>query len=156
MGHHFAFYSGYSASELDLVDDIQCDVFAHWKRIRGDALMPARTAFDPLDVFRALPMIFLAENRSNGAWFFRVVGTGIATHTGFEASGRWLTELGARLDVAEMERDFNAVAKAGQPARHVTGLPVVGRDWMLFDRLLLPLGHARTVTHLLGVCRFKD
>ena len=101
-------------------------------------------------------MLFLAENTRDGGWFYRVVGTAIATQAGFEATGRHLTDLGARLDVATIQRDFSTVAQTCQPVRQISGLPVIGRDWIDYDRLLLPFGEAGDVTHILGVCCFKD
>lgn len=76
---------------------IQSDVLrrllAHWLRLRGRRLTPARADFDPLDVRYALGYISLIEVRRDPMrFYFRLDGTKQVELFGVDCTGRYLHE----------------------------------------------------------------
>lgn len=147
-------YSGATVQDLDIQDSFQATALAHWNTLRGQADIPARKAFDPMDLRQVLPFIFLAEERS-GDWFYRVVGSGIRDRVGTELTGKYLSSCDDAVDSKRIHADFEQVCAERRPHRHLFVHVVPEKPWLLYDRLLLPFGTSKHVTHILGVTHFE-
>lgn len=146
-------YSGTSAADLHIQDAGQLATLALWNRLRHAADIPQRSAFDPLDLHKLLPSVFLAEARGED-WFYRVVGSEIRKHVGAELTGKLVSACNDIINVERILADFGRVATDRLPYRHMFGQTLPGKPWLIYDRLLLPFGSADEVTHILGVTHF--
>lgn len=64
-----------------------------WLQWRGTAMLPRRAQLDLNQIKAMLPMVMLFELRAPDDVRFRVAGTGIARHLGFDPTGRNYMEL---------------------------------------------------------------
>lgn len=82
---------------LSLADITSPDVLAfhqYWLSIRGDAAMPAKSAFDATAIRHLLPYITLEELHNDPLRiFYRVVGSEQAQFSAGDYTGKWLHEL---------------------------------------------------------------
>lgn len=123
-----------------------------WNTIRGDRRAPTREEFDPSDVRTLLGSIFLVERLDDGDYFYRVVGTTIVSHVGFESSRKRLSELESFVDTNRIRQHFDDVVSRNMPRYDFASGPWRGREWQYYHRLLLPLStDGDTVTHILGL-----
>jgi hypothetical protein len=130
-----------------------------WQRIRGNRQMPARRDFDPADVPRLLPDMFLVDVLPNAQverrFRVRLQGTAQVDYFGADWTGRFLHEM---IDQASADR-FCAVGDHVVASREPwmsTGdlywLPE--KPFYRFETLLLPLSDdGATVNMILGLTR---
>jgi hypothetical protein len=57
-------------------------VLDYWERLRGPRRFPSRADFNPMEVRKHLPLIFMLDVLPNETWRYRVVGTVIADFFG--------------------------------------------------------------------------
>ena len=152
MSSPTVFY-GVAYSDLNIQSEDQYIALSHWNSIRGNLDIPPRKAFDPLDLHRILESVFLAEACGHD-WFYRVVGSEIGRHVGIELTGKLVSACDNTLDTRRILADFKCVSMNRIPYRHLFGCTVRSKPWLLYDRLLLPMGSANEVTHILGVTHF--
>lgn len=135
------------------------ELHALWQRLRGDRKMPARRDFDPAQVPRLLPDIFLADvltgNPVERRYRVRLQGTAQADYYGADWTGSFLHEM---IDRASADR-FCAVGDYIVSSREPwmsTGklywLPE--KPFYRFETILLPLSDdGMTVNMILGLTR---
>src|SRR5215468_12784933 len=67
---------------------------AHWDKVRGGRLMPARTDIDPSAIKPLLPNIVIADVFHDPLRVrYRLVGTAVAERARFDFTGTWLHEV---------------------------------------------------------------
>lgn len=67
--------------------------FEYWLSIRHDAKVPLRSAFDPTDIPKLLPYIYLTEIHHKPLRVrYRLVGTRICQVEGWDKTGHWMDE----------------------------------------------------------------
>ena len=123
----------------------------HWRALKGERAMPARSEISPRDLKHGLRCIHLYEVIDGGVDFrARLVGTGVYPGLDQDQTGKLVSEHpdpGIRLRFATIMRH---VVEAGEPVRSLS-LRLTGS--MLHDMrtegLWLPLGGAR-VEHVLA------
>ncbi|HVJ54941.1 MAG TPA: PAS domain-containing protein [Aliidongia sp.] len=62
--------------------------FAYWDQLRGNQIVPPRSALDPGQIRTLLPLITIVELLSRSRLIIRLAGTGVRNILGFEATGK--------------------------------------------------------------------
>lgn len=126
-------------------------IYQYWLEKAGAEAVPARADFEPLDLPRHLPHIFLVEIGEDGRFCYRVVGTRIVDWSGFDPTGKYLEDVSRLYDIDGIRRDFQSAADARAPRYDLRRSPWADRDYMQYHRLLAPLAEKNgRVTHLMG------
>lgn len=63
------------------------ELLGHWEKIRGDAPVPLRAQFNPMDVPRHLPNLIVLEPKVPDNASVRIFGTELARRLGFDLTG---------------------------------------------------------------------
>ncbi len=118
-------------------------LYAYWHNLalrRGG--VPLREDFDPAEVLRLLPHIFIVEKEvDTGRFLFRLSGTAIRDIMGVENTGRYLDELLDGEDLANVASMFDEVMAHGTCMRSIEGLTYSDRSYLRVEILRLPLVH---------------
>ncbi|NNG04180.1 MAG: PAS domain-containing protein [Inquilinus sp.] len=141
----------------DIADPGLRALFAYWReRCRGDAI-PARRDIDPTDFPRLLPNLFLIDVRQEPfALTYRLVGTNLVAHFGFDATGKDVGGSFAGPDWSVVEPDYRAAVFERRPSVHRDDFATANHRRHRYVRLLLPLaGDGHTVDMLLGAAIFE-
>lgn len=133
-----------SAPEPQLRHRDQEALYAYWRgKRRHGGLLPARADIDPVDLRDLLPRLALIDVlRDTGelAFRYRLTGTEIVDRFGRDPTGKRFEELyhGDYLQTANAT--YREVVETGRPHTSDRVYPLVpGREYMCYDRLLLPL-----------------
>jgi hypothetical protein len=135
----------------------------YWlSKTRGE-LLPSRQDIDPVEIPELLPWMMLIDPVPvpDGHRFrVRLVGTGIVTRVGRDATGKWYDELFTPADVARFSAIYTEVIGSGRPhhfhSDYDVGL-IRGREHIRYERLLCPLATDGTnVDMLAGVVVFLE
>jgi hypothetical protein len=129
---------------------------AYWWSIKPAEGLPGRQHFDPLDVPRLLPWIYLFDvvPQPDGGrrYRFRLIGTGLVSTFGRDSTGSWLEELYDPEEAARATVGLERVVSARCPIEGALSLPTREKKVMRFRRLVCPLAaDGRTVDMLLGI-----
>lgn len=69
------------------------ELFAYWNRRRGERAEPSRLDIEPADIRTLLPDIFILQPDADGAFTFRLAGTGVCALFDRELKGEALDRL---------------------------------------------------------------
>lgn len=121
-------------------------MFDYWRgKFREDA-PPTREDIDPTEIPPAiLPWLILysVDWRTGLPRFrFRLVGTGIVQRYNRDVTGKYFEDAYDDKTLARQIDSFSDVAVNGRPAYARLQVPVPDRDFISYERLLLPLGGA--------------
>ncbi len=135
-------------------------LYAYWDRRRSpDRPLPARADIDPLDIPELLPNVWLTDVVvTDGVTRFRerLVGTALTRLYGKDTTGQMFEEIYAGDHLQRQLATYRAVASSGLP--HVSRLrvPLHHREFLIYDRLLLPLARDhRTPDMILGIHAYE-
>ena len=107
------------AFQPPIQSDVLRRLLAHWDRIRGARLMPARADFDPLDVRYALGFLSVIEVRQPPLrFYFRLDGTKQVDLFGIDCTRRYLDEAMPPDHVAMAEASYRDVVECRAPRHH--------------------------------------
>jgi hypothetical protein len=118
-------------------------LYLHWRRIRpAPDLLPGRQHFDPIDLPRVLPSIWLLDiQREPFRLRYRLVGTNLVTVHGRDFTGQWYDEARPMLNtVAPDLLRYREMAGTGL-ATWRRGRPILVRDphWHTTENVMMPL-----------------
>ncbi len=138
-------------------------LFDYWRSIHPDpghpeAGLPGRQHFDPMDIPRLLPNIWMIDVSHDPLRFrMRLVGTEIVRFTGRDATGQWLDSIYSDYENTDAYRFHRTCALSGEPAyRKGSVISNPGRDYVEAERLYLPLAEdGKTVDILLTMTLYK-
>jgi hypothetical protein len=124
-------------------------IYDYWLKKSGDGVLPARRDIDPVDVYDCLSTLMILEVVDGGRDFrIRLAGSQVEEAHDRPLKGLMVGELGAEMKPT-LER-FQAVVQTREPDFRSSSLAAVGRSFIEFDRVALPLAEdGKTVTHLL-------
>ena len=128
--------------------------YRYWNGKRRGRAMPPRADIDPSEIVRLLPYIFMVDIERDPLRFkYRLIGTAIVDFLGRDFTGRAIDA--TNYDPAKAAELQKIVATAVASARPIackgTVFYVPGREWMLTQAVLLPLGKdGRTVDIVFG------
>ncbi len=116
-------------------------LYRHWQDKAGESGLPGREMFNPFELKPWLGHLMLLQVLDGGQdFFYRLFGVAVAELVGFDITGSRLSDLpdeGRNLLMQEYRL-------AVQSRRHIfsAGVPLYGRNYIIIDRLTLPLAGA--------------
>ncbi len=129
----------WSPAQADLEEEVLQVLLAYWSGLPRGRNLPLACTVDPLEMRKALGYVMLLDVEDDGwDYRYRVYGTSIAERSGFDATGKLLSDLALH----PMEPFFLASYRACvlqsefMFARHQPPLRVHTTRW---DRIILPL-----------------
>lgn len=136
------------------------ELFAYWSDRRPDLdRLPARRDIDPGAIPRLLGSIWMTDVvREDGEVRFRerLVGTGMVQLYGFETTGRWFEEIYEGRHLDRQLATYRGIVAAGRPHLSRLGVQHPDREFLVYDRLILPLASdGRTPDILLGIHAYR-
>jgi hypothetical protein len=141
------------------VDDLPRGRFAdkhlallnYWSSKIGDETAPRRTSIDPLDIPRLLPNLLLWDVGSNNDYLCRLSGSEIDLSMGMPLKGHWLGEMKCPLIDAAMA-EFHTSRDRAIPSFVERTMGWLGKPYLFYRHLLLPLSNERGQIHMLASC----
>ncbi len=135
-------------------------VYEYWAaRCRRDTL-PARDDIDPIDLAPYLPNLCLIDvDAASGhrRYRYRLVGTGVVDRMGTDCTGQHFDEVFDADSLATIVARYDSCVDSGQPVHSHESVPIHGREFLRYDRLLLPLAaDGRRVDTLLVAYEFEN
>ena len=144
-----------SRSALPPCDYRLANLHRYWRSIHPALnALPGRQHFDPIDVPKLLPWIWLADVHRDPLRFkYRLVGTVHGEAGGWDPTGQWLDDAHPRFVTSLAYSHFTSAAEAHEIG-YYRGPPVyvIKKDYVLIERLILPLArNGKDVDILLGI-----
>ncbi|MEQ8603425.1 MAG: PAS domain-containing protein [Marivibrio sp.] len=126
-------------------------LFAYWEEKAGGAEMPPRGAIDPTEIPDVLSALYILEPIGEGAYRFRLAGTGVRELFNAEPTGRTVAEMlpEPRLRDAA-RRSYTTVMRDRRPWLTDTLYELESGETFRYRRLSLPLGEGGRVDRILG------
>jgi hypothetical protein len=137
---------------LDLRHHDHRTLFDYWRaRFHGDRL-PGRSDIDPADLRSLLPRLALIDvlrEPSGLAFRYRLTGTEIVNRAGRDPTGKRFDELYRGDYLQTANETYRQVVESARPHTSDRVYPLVpGREYMRYDRLLLPLASDGTTVDM--------
>lgn len=134
------------------------ELLAHWQAHCGSEGLPRRAAFDPLSLRAYLGSLLIADTAppvgegKQRRFRYRLIGTDVAEISGRDMSGRYFDEIYDPAALKEMQHCFGWVIDNRRPARVYGTLRHVGRAFVRFDGIFLPVstGNAGVADQVIG------
>ena len=112
------------------------DLRRYWEEKRGQARLPAKRAFDPLDQPQALGLLMVLERLEDGDYLYRLHGLKAAEKFGRDLTGHRLREVAG--DAAPFfVSKYDRCLELGCPL-YALHQPVQMRTVAVLERLLMP------------------
>ena len=114
-------------------------LLAYWQGLPAGPRAPLAAGVNPLEMREALGFVMLMDAVDGGRdWRYRVYGTGIAARSGFDATGRLVTDAPFAPLTEFFLASYRACAARVEPVfiRHAPPVRVHVVSW---DRVILPL-----------------
>src|SRR5260370_18069961 len=101
-------------------DERIVELYRYWLAIHpARGLIPGRQHFDPVDVPRLLPLLWLIEFQRHPLRFkYRLVGTEHVQALGRDPTSQWLDEVHVRFTTPSGYRQFGAAVARGEVGFH--------------------------------------
>ena len=114
-------------------------LLSYWRSLIAEPDIPDRADFDPIEVSKLLPFLFMLDVEPCGRLKIRLMGTELAQRLGADGTGKYVDELisGAYLD--RMNEMFALAISQRQPVHSASRYQVPDREHIFVERLLLPL-----------------
>lgn len=135
-----------------------CSFYSYWTELCAGASMPERGAFDILEAPRALlgHLILLDVLEGGQDFRYRVVGTEIVEEIGREFTGETVLEYHARHESREVVDGYGDVVRTGMPHLYDGSLYDLGRDYVTYERLAVPIkGEGGGIAFILACFQFE-
>lgn len=126
-------------------------IYDYWLGKCRDGLLPARRDIDPVDVYDCLSMLMILDVVDGDRDFrIRLAGSEVEEAHDRPLKGVLLSDIGHGSEVKMLIERFQSVVANRAPDFLSSSLALVGRAFIKFDRVALPLAEdGQTVTHLL-------
>jgi hypothetical protein len=128
---------------LELRHDDQRTLYDYWRARQRSGRLPARADIDPADLRHLLPRLALIDvlrEDHDLAFRYRLTGTEIVNRAGRDPTGKRFEELYSGDYLQTAHATYRQVVDTGRPHTSDRVYPLVpGREYMRYDRLLLPL-----------------
>ncbi len=127
-------------------------LLAHWSSLAKAPRLPEIQQMDPLDLRPALGYVLLLDVVEGGQDFrYRLFGSAIGSVSGFDMTGKLLSEHPASAYVTEFSLAVGRAAVRRREPIYTLRRPVGAQDTSLWERLVLPLVDDDRVVRLLVV-----
>jgi hypothetical protein len=126
--------------------------FRYWSSKRVGGRLTSRRDVRPEEIPQLLPHVFLVDVRHAPLGFrFRLVGTEICRLAAREYTGAWVNERDYGPNWRSVFDDYERVVRTAKPDLATCRAPWLGREFVVYERLLAPLsGDGTTVDMLFG------
>lgn len=115
-------------------------LLAHWSSLATGDRLPAIHQIDPLDLRPALGYVIIIDVVADGQDFrYRLFGSAVSSVSGFDMTGRLVSEHPASTYVTEFSIAVGRAAIRRRAAVYTARRPVGAQDTLLWERLVLPL-----------------
>jgi hypothetical protein len=133
-------------------------VLAHWSSLAAGHRLPGYRDVDPVDLRPALGYVLLLDVIEGGQDFrYRLFGSAIGSVSGFDMTGKRLSEHPASAYVTEFSLAVGRAAVRRREPIYTVRRPVGAQDTNLWERLVLPLaGEDDSVARLIVVATPLD
>jgi hypothetical protein len=128
-------------------------LLAHWSSLADGSRVPGMRQIDPLDLRPALGYVMLLDVVGETHDFrYRLYGSAISNVSGFDMTGKLVSELPASTYVREFSIAVGRAAVRRREPVYTARRPVGAQDTGLWERLVLPLAdeHDRVMRLLVG------
>jgi hypothetical protein len=128
-------------------------LYDYWQTLRPPGRrLPRRQDIDPVEIPTLLPNIWLTDvvmERGVARFRERLVGTALAKLFGKDTTGRFFEEIYAGDHLARQLATYRAVVDRGMPHLARLRVPLNDRDFIVYDRLMLPLASDYTTPDMI-------
>ena len=112
----------------------------YWRKKVGDGDIPDRAAIVPTDIPELLPHVYMVDVVDGGARFrYRLVGSNIVDRVGFNATGKFLSEVVQGEHERYMANLFRQVVSTRHGIYSRSAYRYPDRDFVSTSRIFLPL-----------------
>lgn len=112
----------------------------YWRSIANGAPVPLRRNFEPMSIPLLLPDVCMIElTQPERRFRYRLVGTRVAEKAGFDATGRFLDDLGCGTTITFVIKLLQRCVDLRQPVASLSSFGQGGRATLLVRRVFLPL-----------------
>jgi hypothetical protein len=135
-------------------------LYDYWQSLRPEGHgLPSRRDIDPLEIPDLLANLWLTDVVSEtGTVRFRerLVGTTLARLYGRDTTGKFFEEIYAGEHLARQLATYRAVVEHALPHLARLRVPLADRDFIIYDRLMLPLASdTRTPDMIIGIHAYR-
>jgi hypothetical protein len=143
--------SDLSVRERSLSDAKIRKIYDYWLKKRSGGALPARRDIDPVDVYDCLSMLMILDVVDDGRDFrIRLAGSEVEDAHDRPLKGVMVSDMGQGPEMTALLDRFRFVVTSREPDFRSSTLALVGRAFIEFDRVALPLAEdGKTVSHLL-------
>lgn len=131
----------------------------YWRGLLREGRLPSRRDMAPSDMIPLLPWLVLIDVLDGDTYRYRLVGTGIVDHVGFDATGMDVATAYKGCNWSEIAKDYTYVLQQRKPCLTVTSVFVSPNDPLpvTYRRLLLPLARdGVNIDMFVGAIQFAD
>jgi len=114
-------------------------LIAYWQAMRGEAVLPPRTAIDPGAFADLLPQVFMLEREGPGRYRFRLSGGFVADLHGRELKGEQALPLWSARDRSRVQAAVELCRANADPIVVTTQVMAQGIDPFPMEVLIAPL-----------------
>lgn len=125
-----------------LRDDRHRRGFAYWRSKAPEGRLPGRRDIDPLDVPDLLPWLTLVDvvwEQERLRLRCRLVGTEVVARFGRDITGLYAEQAYPEDYLAQALETYGAIIETRRPQLSRHQIPIEGREYAEYDRLILPL-----------------
>lgn len=146
---------GAANPDTDLRDPRHRELYAYWLAKKGARRAPRRADIDPVDLPALLPYLFIFEVfHEPRDYVMRLLGTTLVAVLGRDFTGAHFREMYDGGLAARVREQYDHVVDQWQPVYDQLDASWMAKDYILYERLLLPLSNTgERVDRLLG-CSF--
>lgn len=131
----------------------------YWRSLAPDGVLPAYSTFDVVRMPRELlPFLILLDVLDGGRDFrYRVVGTGVVAAIGRDFTSETVVEYRHRHEPPEVGEGYRRVCAARAPHLYEGTLESVGKEFIRYERLAVPLtGDDGKIAYILACFQFDS
>lgn len=122
----------------DLPNSLLRDVYAYWRDMKGDRLMPSRSDLNPADIVKLLPGLLLIDvEQEPRRYKCRLMGTETVAVINADHTGRYLDEL-PRADLYLKEK-YDWLVREKRPYFYTGNAKWVNKSYIEYSTIVLPL-----------------
>lgn len=123
-----------------LTDEALRDLTNYWRSIGEGRPVPLRRSFEPMSIPLLLPDVCMIElTQPERRFRYRLIGTRVAEKAGFDATGRFLDELGCGTTITFVIKLLQRCADLRQPVASLSSFGSGERAHLVVRRVFLPL-----------------
>lgn len=143
-------------AETGFHDPRHASLYEYWRKMKGSRAAPARRDIQPTDFPALLPNIFIFDVEYEPRdYVLRLLGTQLVRGLGKDFTGAHFDEMYQGGVAETLRRQYDWVVSRWEPVYDRLDASWMDKDYIYYDRLLLPLSDTgERVDKLLGCALF--